>query len=347
MRVKLGEIARLTGGRLVGDAEVEIAGVASIGEAGEGDITFIGHPRYADCLHRTKASAIIVGREIPDSPKPLIIVPQPYLALAQVLEHFVGTRPERPRNIHPTAVVAPDAIIGDDVSIGAYAVIEDGASVGPDTIIFPHVYIGASAAIGKACTIHPLAVVGEGVVLGDRVIVHAHAVIGSDGFGYARDGNRHRRIPQIGTVLIGDDVEIGAGVTIDRATLGATRIGRGTKIDNLVQIGHNVTVGEDTIIVAQVGISGSTEIGSNVILAGQAGLVGHISVGDGAVVGAQAGVTKSVPAGEVVSGYPARSHRAASKVYACMQHLPDLLTRVKRLEEKMGEQETEHRDEEG
>ncbi|KPJ54482.1 hypothetical protein AMJ39_00190 [candidate division TA06 bacterium DG_24] len=347
MKVNLGEIAQLTEGTLIGDASVQITGVAGIEDAGEGDITFIGHPRYASFLHTTGASAIIVAREIPDAPKPLIVVAQPYLALAQVLEVFAGSRPEPKGVVDSTAVVSQSATLGADVSVGAYAVIEDGASIGSNTIISPLVYVGRGASIGDDCVIHPMTVVREGVTLGDRVIVHAHAVIGSDGFGYAQEGQSHRRIPQIGTVIVEDDVDVGAGVTIDRATLGATRIGRGTKIDNLVQIGHNVTVGEDSIIVAQVGISGSTEIGKRVILAGQAGLVGHIKIGDGAVVGAQAGVTKSVAPGEVVSGYPARSHQAASRVYACMQHLPDLLKRVKRLEQRLGELESEHQGEKG
>jgi UDP-3-O-[3-hydroxymyristoyl] glucosamine N-acyltransferase len=341
MEISLKDLADIVGGELVGDGSVRIKSVAGIKEAGEGEITFLADPRYEKFLKTTGASAIIVPPGTAVEDRPVIVSENPYLAFVRAVKHFVPERDSQVTGIHSSAVVAPGATIGRDVCLGAHVVIEDGASVGDSSVILAGVYLGRRARVGSECLIYPNVTVREDTVIGDRVIVHAGAVLGSDGFGYARDGDVYLKIPQIGNVVIEDDVEVGANVTIDRAATGSTVIGRGTKIDNLVMIAHNVRVGENSIIVAQVGIGGSTEIGKGVNLAGQAGVAGHISIGDGAVIAAQAGVTKSVKPGTCVSGYPAREHGLARKIYASLHRLPELIKkvadlgeRVRRLEEK-------------
>jgi len=349
----LREIARQLKGNLTDDksADLRIRGVSGIKEASEGEITFLANPRYESFLGTTRASAVIVGKEY-DVSVPMIVVPDPYLAFLQVIKMFTKDVVERyPRGIHPTAVIHETASIGSDACIGAYVVIGEGVSIGERATILPHVCICENVSIGDNCLIYPNVTIREGCELGNNVIIHSGAVIGSDGFGYARDGDVHRKIPQVGIVRIEDDVEIGANTTIDRATTGVTLIRRGAKIDNLVQIAHNVIVGENAILAAQVGISGSTEIGRNVVLAGQAGLVGHIKIGDRAMVGAQAGVTKSVPPEAKVSGYPAREHGFSRRVYAATAKLPEVLKefrnlvkRVEKLESEIADGETTEND---
>jgi len=253
-----------------------------------------------------------------------------------------------PPGVHPTSILSRGAVISPQASIGPFSFVGEDTSIGPGSQVYPFVYIGRGCKIGEETTIFPQVFIGDGCEVGDRVIIHSGAVLGSDGFGFVQEGRAYRKIPQIGGVIVGDDVEIGANVAIDRATLGATRIGRGTKLDNLVHIGHNVQVGENAAIVAQVGISGSTVVGSGVRIAGQAGLTGHIRIGDNSTIAAQAGVTKSVPAGGFVSGYPARPHQLARKIAASEARLPELFKRVKdledalrRLEERIDEQTTE------
>lgn len=335
--MKLREIAAHVGGEIVGDAEVEITGVAGIKEAKPGDITFFANPRYESHLRSTDASVIILSKNGMEagSGKTLLINPNPYVAFLRVIELFAPRDYDRPRGVHPTAIVGRDVRLGPGVTIGPHVIVEDGASIGEGTRVLPNSYVGFRAKLGQGCLIYPNVVIREDSELGDRVIVHSGTVIGSDGFGFTKNGPRHMKIPQIGRVVIGDDVEIGANAAIDRATVGTTRIGRGTKIDNLVQIAHNAVIGENTIIVAQVGISGSTEVGNNVTLAGQAGIVGHIKIGDNVRVGAQAGVTKSIPANESVSGYPAREHSLSRKIYACLTRLPELVRKVASLEKRM------------
>jgi UDP-3-O-[3-hydroxymyristoyl] glucosamine N-acyltransferase len=242
---------------------------------------------------------------------------------------------KHPKGVHPTAIVADGVHLGNDVAVGPYAIVEKGTQIGDRSIIYGGCYIGHDAKIGKDTIIYPLVSLRERVEIGDRVIIHSGTVIGSDGFGFATVQGVQEKIPQIGTVIIEDDVEIGANVTIDRARFNRTLIGKGTKVDNLVQIAHNVTVGKHSIIVAQAGISGSTVVGDKVILAGQAGIVGHISIGDGAVVAAQAGVTKSIPNNTKVSGYPAKPHEHAKRVNACVQRLPLAYNKIKELEEEV------------
>jgi len=332
MGMTLKEIAELVSGELSGDGNIVIDGVGSLIEAQKGEITFLASSRYRDQVCKTKASAIIIGEGVELPEIPWIRAKNPYLAFAKVMKVLVAPK-KLPAGIDKTSVLGKGVKLGKDVAIGAYVVIGDGAVIGDRTVIFPCSYIGDKAVIGKDGLIYPNVTVREEVIIGDNVIIHPGAVIGSDGFGYATEKGKHHKIPQVGTVEIENGVEIGANVTIDRATLGKTLVGEGTKIDNLVQIGHNVKIGKNCLIVSQVGISGSTVIGDNVILAGQAGLVGHITVGDNAIVAAQAGVTKSVPADTTVSGYPAREHRTAQKINAQLVKLPKLYEQIKELKQ--------------
>lgn len=337
MKYKLGEIARLIGGELIGDPEAVITGISGIKEAKEGDITFLANSKYSSLMDTTKASAVIISRDAGEFNKPVIKTDNPSIAFTTVVSLVAPNEVRHPKGVHPAAVISAKAKLAEGVAVGAYTVIEDGVEIGRDTIIYSGCYIGYNTKIGKNCLIYPLVSIRERVEIANRVIIHSGAVIGSDGFGFAMVRGVQRKIPQIGTVLIEDDVEIGANVTIDRARFDKTIIGRGTKIDNLVQIAHNVVTGENCIIVAQAGVSGSTILGDGVILAGQSGLVGHIRIGDKAIVAAQAGVTKSVPAGVKVSGYPAKPHTEAKRVNACIQHLPQLYKKIKELEARVSQ----------
>jgi len=336
----LREIAELVDGEVVGDENLVITGIAGIKEAREGDITFVANPRYAPLMATTRASAIIVSRQLcRKTDKALLLTDDPYLAFTKVMRLLNGDEELPSPGIHPTAIIGENVKLGKDVSIGPYCVISDDVVIGDKAVLYPQVYIGRKTEIGEETIIYPQVIVREKVKIGNRVIIHSGTVIGSDGFGFAPVKGVHHKVPQIGTVIIEDDVEIGSNVTIDRATIGKTIIGRGTKIDNLVQIAHNVVIGENCIIVAQVGISGSAVIGNNVTLAGQSGVVGHITVGDNATVAARAGVTKSIPPGSVVSGFPARPHHEEKKIIACIQKLPELRKRISALEEKIKELE--------
>jgi len=335
MEISLRELADIVGGEVVGDGSVAISGVAGIKEAREGAITFLADPRYEKFLETTGASAVIVPPGTADQVRPVIVSPDPYISFVKAVKHFMPERDDHLTGTHPTAVVDAGASVGEGVCLGAHVVLEAGASVGDGTVILAGTYVGKRTSIGARCLIYPNVTLREDTVLGDGVIVHAGAVLGSDGFGYAREGDVYLKIPQIGNVVVEDDVEIGANVTIDRAATGSTLIKKGTKIDNLVMIAHNVSIGENSIVVAQVGIGGSTEVGRGVNLAGQAGLAGHIKIGDGAVIAGQAGVTKSVEAGKCVSGYPAREHSVARKIYASLQKLPALIKKVADLSERV------------
>ncbi len=339
MRKTLEEIAKLVAGDIVGNKHTVITGICGIKEAKEGDLTFIANPKYLPLMEHTKASAVITSRDIKSALKPIIRTENPSLAFAQMVSFIFPDETKHPQGIHKTAVIGEDVKIGKDAAVGPYAVIEDNVSVGEGSIIYGGCYVGHHSKIGKDNLIYPHVSIRERVEIGDRVIIHSGTVVGSDGFGFATVKGLHHKIPQIGTVVIEDDVEIGANVTIDRARFDKTIIGRGTKIDNLVQIAHNVVVGQNSIIVAQAGISGSTVIGNNVVLAGQAGLVGHITIGDNAIVAAQAGVTKSVLPNTKVSGYPAKPHETAKKVNACLQRLPGLVDTVKELKKRIEELE--------
>lgn len=339
MRKTLKEIASLIEGEVVGDSSIVISGVAGIKEAREGDITFLANPKYLSLVDKTLASAIITSRDCKDVHKPSIRTENPSLAFAKIIVSFAPAEVTHPKGIHKTAILGKDVSLGKAVAIGPYAVIEDGVSIGENSIIYAGCFIGSHTRIGRQALIYPNVSIRERIIIGERVIIHSGTVIGSDGFGFATIKGLHHKIPQIGIVEICDDVEIGANVTIDRARFDKTVIGKGTKIDNLVQIAHNVVIGENSIIVAQAGISGSTIIGNNVTIAGQAGLVGHITVGDNAILAAQAGITKSVPADTMVSGYPAREHGKARQVNACVQNLPRLYEEIRQLKKKIEELE--------
>ena len=335
MRKSLREIADLLGSQIIGDPNVIITGIAGIEEAREGDITFISHPKYLHFVNETKASAVVVSGDIKNCPKPIVKTNNPSLAFAKIVSLFYPTKKTINNGVHPSVILGKDVKLGSDISVGPYVVVEDGVEIGDRCVIYSGVYIGYNTNIGKECMIYPNVSIREKSSIGNRVVIHNGAVIGSDGFGYNTLDKVHHKIPQVGCVVVEDDVEIGANVTIDRARLDKTIIGRGTKIDNLVHIAHNVITGENCIIVAQVGISGSTKIGNNVILAGQAGVSGHVTIGDNVIVGAQAGVTKSVPSNTFVSGYPARPHKQATIINAHIQRLPQLNKTVAELKERL------------
>ena len=338
MSITLAEVAKFVGCEVVGDSSTKLTGVAGIKEAREGELTFVSNPGYEKYVADTSASAVVVSRDYAagehSSGTPLLVADDPYDAFAKAMTLFAPKGDVVSEGIHPTAVVAESATLGEGISIGANVVVMDDATIGEGTAIHAGSFVGASAVLGRDATIYPNVTIRNRCVLGDRVIVHSGTVIGSDGFGFALSACSHTKVPQIGNVVIEDDVEIGSNVCVDRATLGSTRICRGSKIDNLVQVAHNVVIGEGSVIVAQAGISGSTRIGRGVILAGQAGIAGHIEIGDGAMVAAQAGVTKSVPSGERVSGYPARKHTAAKRLYAFIEHLAKLVEKVRGLESR-------------
>ncbi|MBM3307157.1 MAG: UDP-3-O-(3-hydroxymyristoyl)glucosamine N-acyltransferase [Candidatus Eisenbacteria bacterium] len=345
MNWTLDEVAKRIGGTVVGDGSVELTGVSGIREAQPGHLTFLSNPKYARYLETTRASAVIVDASCEGmaagGPAARLVTGNAYASFARAVRLFTGEEFRPPVGAHPAAHVAPGAMLGHGVAVGPHAIVMDGARIGEGTVVHGGAYIAPGAVIGRDCVIYPNVTVKSPSVIGDRVIVHAGSVIGCDGFGFAREGGEQVKVPQVGNVVIEDDVEVGANVCIARATLGTTRVGRGTKIDNLVQIAHNVVIGEGSIIVAQVGICGSAEIGDHVVLAGQAGIAGHLTIGDGAVVGAQAGVTKSVPPGERVSGYPARRHALSKRLNACIQALPDLLRRVREVERRLAASEKE------
>jgi UDP-3-O-[3-hydroxymyristoyl] glucosamine N-acyltransferase len=332
--VKLRELAERLGGELRGDGEVEISGVCGIEQAGPGDLTFLANPRYAGHLAATRASAVILapGHE---APLPCLVSDNPYLTFARAVA--VLRPPARPLpGVHPSAQVDPGARLGPDVHVGALSVLGAGVRLGARTVVHPHVVLYEGVQVGEDCVLHSGVQVRERCRLGNRVVVQNGAVIGADGFGFARDGEgRYRKFPQVGIVVIEDDVEIGALTAIDRAALGETRVGRGTKLDNLVQIGHSVTIGEDTVLAGQVGVAGSTHIGRRVTLAGQVGVAGHLTIGDGVVATAQTGIPGSVEAGSVVSGYPAIGNRAWLKSSAVFAKLPELQRRLRELERKV------------
>jgi len=345
--ITLGEIARILEGELTGgDEDIRIYSVAGLKDAAPGDISFLAHHRYLEDLETTKASAVVLPRDIQFDRLPSIKVENPYYAFAQLL-HLFYDLPFSPRGVDERAIIGRDVMIGRDVTIYPYAYLDDGVSVGDRVTIYPWTFIGRGSTIGEETVIYPGVTIREGCRIGCRVIIHGGAVIGGDGFGFVNYRGVHYKIPQVGGVIIEDDVEIGANTTIDRGTVGNTVIRRGTKIDNLVQIAHNVTVGEDCIFAAQVGIAGSTEIGRHVTLAGQVGVTGHICIGDRVTVAGKGGVTKDAREGQTLSGMPAIPHREWLKAMAVFEELPELRRRLRDLEEKVKEMEKHNRSSEG
>ncbi len=323
--LRLKEIARLIGGDLVGNGNTLITGICGIKEAKPGDLTFIANSKYLHLLQTTRASAVITSPDVKAAPKPIIQTENPSLAFAKLAATLLdsGSR-KHPQGVSPKAVLGHRVRLGAGAAIQPFVVIEDDVTIGDRTVVYAHSYIGRRVRIGNDCLIYPNVSIREKVEIGHRVIIHSGSVIGSDGFGFATVKGVHHKIPQVGTVVIEDDVEIGANVTIDRARFEKTVIGKGTKIDNLVQIAHNVVTGSNCIIVAQSGISGSTTLGNHVVLAGQSGVVGHITIGDNVMVGAQAGVSKFVPPNTAVWGTPAKPLSKAKRLNAALQRLPEL-----------------------
>ena len=336
--MNLREVAGRVSARLTPEAgDVEISGVASLADANPGDLSFFGNPKYIGALRKSRATAVLVPEGFAENITPVCLpVSDPAAAFAQILPLFVPEPITHAPGIHPTAVIAPDAVIGDACSIGAYVVIEKNARLGARCVIQPHSFIGQESSLGDGCHLHPHVSVRERCRIGNRVILHAGVVIGADGFGYEFQNGCQQKIPQTGTVQIDDDVEIGANSAVDRARFGRTWIQRGTKIDNLVQIGHNVTIGEHCILCAQVGISGSTRIGNYVTLAGKVGLSGHIEIGDKVMIGAMSGLAKNVPPETIMFGAPAQPIREYKENYALLKNIRKLYARVKALEINLG-----------
>ncbi|MFB0506563.1 MAG: UDP-3-O-(3-hydroxymyristoyl)glucosamine N-acyltransferase [Thermodesulfobacteriota bacterium] len=339
MEKTLKELAQLVGGEVLGDGEVKILGVAPIEEARKGEITFIAHPRYLPKLNQTEASAIIVSPKVSEADKPLIRVANPHLAFAKILQIYVY-RPYESRGVDQRAWISPTAKLGEKVSVYPFVYVGDHAEIGNRVTLFPGVFVGDNVVVGDDTLIYPNVCIYEGSRIGKRVILHGGVVIGSDGFGFAKDGKRNVKIPQIGIVEIEDDVEIGANTTVDRAAMGKTVIKRGVIIDNLVQVAHSVTIGEDSIIVAQVGIAGSTKVGANVILAGQVGVADHVEIGDNVMVGPQSGVGKDIPPNQVVTGSPTLPHKEYLRAALSFPKLPEMWRKIGQLEAKVTALET-------
>ena len=338
-KMTLDELAARLGASVVGDGSTVVTGVAGIEDAREGHLTFVANPRYRNKLLSTRASAAIVPQDVKEAPVALLVTQDPYLAFTEALEIFHP--PDRvEEGVSPEAQIDPSARIGQGVTIFPFVFIGKEAEIGDRTILYPFVYVGNRVSVGEDCCIHANVSIREGCRVGDRVILQNGVVVGSDGFGYAQEGSRHRKIPQVGIVRIEDDVEVGANACIDRGTMGETRIGRGTKIDNLVQMAHNVQVGEDVVLVSQVGISGSTSIGDRAMLAGQVGVVGHIQIGKDVKIGAKSGVHSSILEGRVVSGIPAMPYENFLKTMATLKHLPKMRERLRRLEKEVQALET-------
>ena len=321
----LGELAEIVGGRLDGPEDISVSGIQSLGAAKEKDISFAVNMKFADDVRNSRAAAFVLPEIWPDDLKrPSIRTKDPYLAYALIAQ-ALNSRPFAARGISSGAAIGHGCTISDNVTIMHGAVVGDRCDIRDQVTIHPGAVLGDDVRVGQATTLFPNVVIYEGCRIGKNVRIHAGAVIGADGFGYARNGNVHEKIPQTGIVVIEDDVEIGANSTVDRAALEETRIGRGTKIDNLVMVAHNVTVGQASVILSQVGISGSSRIGNGVVLAGQVGVVGHIDIGDGSMVGAKSGVSHSLSEGSQVSGIPAIPHTTWLRAVAAFKKLPDMV----------------------
>lgn len=343
MPMPLSQLAELVQGTVVGDGDLLIASAQPMQEAKAGDITFLEDPRHYPQVSNCRASAVVVPLQVPPNGKSLIQVAEPLLAFIKIVLHFRGVAaPLRP-GIDPRAAIHPSARLGEDVYVGPFAVLGEGASVGNRCQIHAGAVVGAHSRLGHDVILHPHVVLYARTILGNRVVIHAHAVIGADGFGYRFQQGRHVKVPQLGHVEIGDDAEIGAGATIDCGTFQATRIGQGTKIDNLVQIAHNCQIGQHNIFVSQSGIAGSSSTGDYVVVAGQAGIVDHIHIGTGAIIGAQAGVTKDVPAGQRTLGSPATPERLQKRMLMSLEKLPEMRQDLKRLKQhvRLDEDKTE------
>lgn len=340
MTATLGELAALVGGEVIGDPSLEIEGISSLELAGPRQITFVAHARHAARLKECRAAAVVVANPEIGGDRPKLVVSNPYLAYAKIAS-FLNPVSHPRLGVSPHAFVHPEATIGAEVTIHPLVWVDRGAEIGDRATLYPGVCIAEGCVIGEDSVLYPGVVLYPRTRLGKRVIVHSGAVIGSDGFGFVREGQRAVKIPQLGIVTIEDDVEIGANDTIDRASFGSTTIKRGVKTDNLVQVGHNVVIGEDSLLAGQVGIAGSTELGRGVTLAGQVGVANGLRIGDGAIVGSKSGVAQDVPPGSVISGIPAIPHKTWLRNAQITQRLPDLVKRLRALEKRVEELERE------
>ncbi len=334
----LTKLADAIGGQIYGPSDIRIAGVNSLENAGSGDLAFLAGNRLTDAAKQSRASAVVVSQYYHDWKATQLVSMQPHLDFIHLVTRFFTKRAPR-TGIAPNIAQGTDTRIGTDVSIGPFVTIGHRATIGDRVTIYPGVCVGNDVIIGPDTVLYPHVNVLEGCRVGARVIVHAGTVIGSDGFGYIQHEDRHHKIPQRGIVVIEDDVELGANVTIDRATFGRTHIKQGSKIDNQVQIAHNVTLGENGLIVAQVGIAGSTSVGKHVMIGGQAGLIDHLTIGDRAMIAAGSGIEKNVEPGATVSGRPATQHHASLRTQVLVRHLPELYRQVARLEKRLAEME--------
>src|SRR5262245_16485293 len=335
----ISQIQQLVGGTLHGDGNAAISALTGLTDATPDTLSFVMNDKALKAAGKVRAGALLTHRHLSDIPSPQIVVPNPLLAFAQVAQKFF-IRPYESRGIAAEVVQGKNVSIGQESSIWPFVTLQDGVKIGARVTLYPGVFVGEGSAIGDDSLLYPNVTIREGCTLGSRVIVHSGTVIGADGFGYVQNEGRHHKIPQLGGVIIEDDVELGANVTVDRATLGQTVIKKGTKIDNLVQVAHNVTIGEHAILVAQVGIAGSTTVGSGVVIGGQAGLADHLDVGDRVIIAARAGVNRSLTGGQIVSGAPAMPHETSIKAQAVFSRLPELRQHVRALEQRVKALET-------
>ena len=338
MEITLEKIAEIVGGEVLGDKSFVITGINSLDDAEPSEISFLANRRYAAAIKKTRAGAILISRDDPSFKGVKVLVSSPELSYAKVAAIFAPPLSRHP-GVSREAVIHENSLIGKDVSIYPLVYVGEGAEIGDETTIFPGVFIGERVKIGKRSLIYPNVTILRDCLIGNEVIIHSGTVIGDDGFGFVRDGTSSIKIPQTGIVQIDDNVEIGVNNCVDRAALGKTWIKRGVKTDNLVQIAHNVVIGEDSVIVAQAGISGSCHIGREVIIGGQVGIIDHIEIGDRAMIAAQSGIVKSIPPGEVVSGSPAISHRLHLKTSSLTKRLPEFNQRLRDLVKKIEELE--------
>ena len=335
----LGELAEHVGGTVVGDAGTEIRSAATLGRAEAGEISFLANDKYEKQVAETKASAVIVKRAVEGVTVPQLVAEDPYYAFMQIMVLLHGHRQHKEVGISCKASISDTAKIGANCQIYDFVTIDDGAQVGDGCVIYPGVYIGQKSEIGNECILYPNVTIYDGCKIGNRVIVNGNSSIGEDGFGYATHQGEHHKIPQIGSVILEDDVEIGACCGIERGTLGDTVIGKGSKLGDLIAIGHGTKVGPHCLLVAQVGIAGSTTLGSHCVVGGQAGIVGHINVGNQVTIAAQAGVINNVPDGKVIVGAPAIEANKARRAYSLIEYLPDMKKTIRSLEKRIAELE--------
>jgi len=332
--VTVGQVAAFAKGTLIGPSDLAVSGVAGLADAGPNDLSFVADAASVRGALSTRAAALLVPQPIEQLACAQIVVAHPALAMAQIVEEFFVPKRQALGLLQPIHR-GKDVTIGNGVSVWPFVTLCDRVSIGHRTTLYPNVFIGEGSVIGEDCVLHPNVTIREMVTIGNRVIIHAGTVVGSDGFGYLQEGGRHHKIPQVGTVVIEDDVELGANVTVDRATFGKTIIRRGTKVDNLVQIAHNVEVGEHNILVSQVGIAGSSKTGHHVIIGGQAGISDHVTIGDLAMIAARSGLNRDVPPKEVVAGAPAQPRLEWLKSMAIVAKLPELRQQVKAMEDRL------------